>query len=56
MDEEKAWLNFTNTGRVEDYLLYNKYKDKCVEVVREGMKNANKGEWIGNNGIEFGGT
>ena len=56
MDEEKAWLNFTNTGKIEDYLLYNKCKHECVETMREGIADANKVKWTSDNGGKFRGA
>ena len=56
MNEEKAWLNFMNTGKVEDYLLYNEYKHESIKIAQEGMNNENQSQWIGREGIKFGGT
>ncbi len=42
MDENTAWDNFTETGKVEDYLTYcaekksNSSEDNCYENINKG--------------------
>lgn len=44
MDENTAWLNFTSTGKVEDYLVYctEKYSNSTEETRYE---NTDKGTY-----------
>lgn len=38
MDEYQAWTNFINTGSIQDYLLYNRYK-RNLEKSSQGDVN-----------------
>lgn len=42
MDENVAWLNFVNTGSIEDYLIYNKIKEEREKSAQEDYKNADQ--------------
>ena len=51
MDEYQAWMNFVNTGRVQDYLLYNKYKKEFENPSQGDVKNEVSDKWIGSKGV-----
>ena len=53
INQNEAWNNFFNTGKIEDYLLYRNCKNECEEVIRKGIDDANKSDWIGSNGNKF---
>lgn len=46
MDENIAWLNFANTGSIEDYLIYSKIKQEHEKSAQEDCKNADQHKGI----------
>lgn len=46
MDEYTAWLTFVNTGRVQDYLLYNKYKKEIQNASQGDVSNESPNRWF----------
>ena len=45
MNPDKAWQNFINTGKVQDYLLY-RYGNHKLLTPREEENNESNNEWI----------
>ena len=49
MNPDKAWQNFINTGKVQDYLLY-RYENNKLLIPREEGNNENNNNWFSSQG------
>ena len=56
LEETKAWIAFSKTGRVEDYLIYADTKRHWPGREREVDDHADPYRWTGFVGTEYRGT
>lgn len=54
MDEDMAWKNFQQSGKIEDYNIYYQYKNGFLGIQGDESQNAFQGKRTDTKGITCG--